>query len=89
MLTRELDWDEELQADPVLEHMKRLGLPLTRASYLEFNYPDGVPCPLPAELAASVPGWLRDASESLHGEYVSETNAKGKGYHADHGKAYT
>ena len=60
-----LGWDEELQTDPVLEHMKRLGLPLTRASYLDFNYPDGVPNPLPAEIAASVPRWLRDAGDAL------------------------
>lgn len=61
----ELDWEEELQADLVLEHMKRLGLPLTRASYLDFNYPDGVPEPLTAEVAASVPRWLRD-DETVH-----------------------
>lgn len=50
----------------MLDHMRRLGLPLTRASYLDFSYPDGVPSPLPAEIAASVPRWLRDADESLH-----------------------
>ena len=61
----ELDWDEEPQVDPLVEHMKRLGLPLTRAAYLNFNYPDGVPEPMPAEIAASVPRWLRDV-EPLH-----------------------
>ena len=61
-----MDWDEEPQLDPLVEHMRRLGLPLTRASYLDYNFHDGVPCPLPAEIAASVPRWLRDEGEALH-----------------------
>ena len=61
-----VDWDEEFAADLVLEHMKRVGLPLTRRSWLDFNYPDGAPDPLHPELAAAVPRWLRDDDEVLH-----------------------
>jgi hypothetical protein len=60
------EWNEEPEADMVLEYMQKLGLPLTRATYLDFNYPVGVPAPLPAEIAASVPRWLRDAGDALH-----------------------
>ena len=62
----ELDWeDQTFEDDMVVRYLRKLGLPLTRASYLDFNYPDGVPCPLPAEIAASVPRWLRD-DETVH-----------------------
>ncbi len=36
--------------DPVVELMQELGIPLTKQNWLEFNYPDGVPDPLPPEL---------------------------------------
>lgn len=42
-------------SDAVLEGMKLDGVPLTRAVWLLRNYPDGVPDPLPAELAAEIP----------------------------------
>ncbi len=64
------DWDDEdgyqapRGADPVLDHMRDRGMPLTRRAYL-FSYPDGVPDPLPAEIAASVPRELRDDDEVL------------------------
>ncbi len=45
--------------DPLLERMKERGLPLTREMWLELNYPDGVPDPLPGELEAAIPDELR------------------------------
>jgi hypothetical protein len=58
-------WEEQnWPSDPVLQTMLRHGMPLTRQSYLEFNYPDGVPMGSPGEL--DVPRWLRDADEALH-----------------------
>ena len=45
--------------DPLLEHMKARGIPLTRKHYLELAYPDGVPEPFPAELESELPPELR------------------------------
>ena len=60
------EWEElTFETTPVLEHMREQGMTLTRQSYLEFCYPDGVPDPLHPELAAEVPRWLRD-DELLH-----------------------
>ena len=56
-------------SSPVLNCMKAHGMPLTRRAYLEFNYPDGVPDPLPAELEAEIPRELRevpDDGEAVH-----------------------
>jgi len=63
MLTEEFE-DQAFETDLVLEHMKKLGLPLTKQAYLAFNYPDGVPTESLGEL--DVPRWLRDADETLH-----------------------
>ena len=55
-------------ASPVLDHMKKHGMPLTRAAYLAFNY-DEVPDPLPAEIEAEIPHELRevpDDDEAVH-----------------------
>ena len=41
--------------DPLLEHMKAQGIPLTREKYLELAYPLGAPEPLPAELEQALP----------------------------------
>jgi len=66
------DWDDDEGyqaphgADPVLDLLRARGMPLTRQAYLEFNYPDGVPDPLPGEIAGSVPRELRDESEAVH-----------------------
>jgi hypothetical protein len=64
------DWEDEESylpgSDLVGDHMLKRGLKLTRQSWLEFNYPDGVPDPLPGEIAASVPRGLRDETEALH-----------------------
>jgi hypothetical protein len=51
-------------SNPLLDWMKAHGLPLTRQVYLELNYPDGVPDPLPAEVEAEIPGELREAWEA-------------------------
>ncbi len=40
--------------DDVLDHLLKKG-PVTRESYLAFNYPDGPPNPLPGELEALLP----------------------------------
>jgi hypothetical protein len=65
-----LDWHDEESylpgSDLVADHMLKLGLPLTRQAWLDFNYPDGVPEPLPGKIAASIPRGLRDEREALH-----------------------
>ena len=38
--------------DPVVEHLKRRGLPVTREKYPIFAYPEEAPEPLPGELEA-------------------------------------
>jgi hypothetical protein len=40
---------------PLIEMMLHHGIPVTRDSYLRFNFPDGVPDPLPAEEEAELP----------------------------------
>jgi hypothetical protein len=45
--------------DPIVELMQQLGLQVTQRSWLEFNFPEGVPDPLPGELWASIPPELR------------------------------
>lgn len=45
--------------DALLEHMRRRGLPLTRSKWLELNFPDGVPDPLPGGYEASIPEELQ------------------------------
>jgi hypothetical protein len=52
-------YEESLFPDPPLEHMRAHGLPLSRESYLEFNDPDGVPDPFPAELEWGLPAIFR------------------------------
>jgi hypothetical protein len=49
--------------DPLVEHFLKEGRPLTRETYLAFNYPDGVEEPLDPELESELPyplqhGWL-------------------------------
>jgi hypothetical protein len=46
-------------SDRVLEYMKELNLPLTRATYLALAYPAGVPDPLSAEQEAMIPPQLQ------------------------------
>ncbi len=41
-------------SDAVLDSLLKQG-PVTRQSYLEFNFPDGVPDPMPGELEANLP----------------------------------
>lgn len=48
-------------ADPLLDYMKRHGLPLTRETYLELDYPEGPPDPFPAELEEGLPPEVRGA----------------------------
>lgn len=58
------EWqDQTFEPDIIVEAMKRNGLPITRQSYIDFNWPDGVPTMSPGEL--DVPRWLRD-DEVLH-----------------------
>ena len=45
--------------DPIVEHLKSLGRPVTREAYLAFAYPEGVEEPLDAELEAMLPPELR------------------------------
>jgi hypothetical protein len=40
--------------------MRELGIPLTRRNWLELNYPEGVPDPLPVEVLADIPWELED-----------------------------
>ena len=48
--------------DPVLEELKRQGLPPTRKNYLQFAYPDGIPKPWTQELENEIPEQLRNRS---------------------------
>jgi hypothetical protein len=41
-------------SDAVLDSLMKQG-PVTRQSYLAFNFPDGVPDPMPGELEANLP----------------------------------
>lgn len=56
---RSIDRDDPPQrsgrGDPVLNHMVRRGLPLTREVYLELAFPDGAPDPMPPELEGELP----------------------------------
>lgn len=36
--------------NPIVNHLLKLGRPVTVESYLQFAYPEGVPSPLPAEI---------------------------------------
>ena len=45
----------QLGRDPVLEMMLEEGLPLTETVYLEMQYPEGIPNPVPPELLAAMP----------------------------------
>ena len=40
--------------DAILDHLLKDGT-VTRESYLAFNFPDGVPDPMPGELEANLP----------------------------------
>ncbi|MEB0114288.1 hypothetical protein QN397_23700 [Variovorax sp. RTB1] len=54
-------------SDPVLDHLLTRG-PVTRQSYLEYAYPDGVPDPMQAELEGEIPRPLQLATASpTHG----------------------
>lgn len=44
---------------PTLDHLLKQG-PVTRESYLEYNYPEGVPDPLEAEEEAELPWPLQE-----------------------------
>ena len=48
--------------DPVVEHLKRRGFPVTRENFLKFAYPEGAPDPLPGELEAIVQEALEKAA---------------------------
>jgi hypothetical protein len=66
---------------PLIEMMLRHGIPVTRASYLELNFPEGVPDPLPAEEEAELPEPLQlnpEASARLELPYqtVAEREAE-------------
>ena len=43
----------------LLDYMKANGLPLTRETYLDLNFPEGVPDPMPAELEMEIPKMFR------------------------------
>jgi hypothetical protein len=47
-------------SDKTLDSMLNYQIPATLKNYLERNFPNGVPDPLPPELAASVPRILLD-----------------------------
>jgi hypothetical protein len=40
---------------PVVEHLKRIGLPITRERVIDFNWPDGKPEPWEADHEADLP----------------------------------
>jgi hypothetical protein len=49
--------------DPVLDLMIQEGLPLTEMTYLEMQYPEGIPDPVPPELKAAMPPEVKGRKE--------------------------
>jgi hypothetical protein len=45
---------------PVVEHMQRHGIPVTRENFIEWNWPDGKPDPWEADHEADLPDELQD-----------------------------
>jgi hypothetical protein len=45
---------------PIVEHLKRIGLPITRERVIDFNWPDGKPDPWEADHEADLPDELQD-----------------------------
>jgi|KBSSwiStaDraftv2_1062776.scaffolds.fasta_scaffold04981_5 hypothetical protein len=45
--------------DPIVEGIKRGGIPVTRQNWLDLAFPDGAPDPIPGELLQTVPPELR------------------------------
>ncbi len=48
---------------PLVDHMRVLGRPVSRESYIAFNYPDGVPSPWTQELENELPEEIRLMSD--------------------------
>jgi hypothetical protein len=48
---------------PVVEHMQRCGIPVTRENFIDMNWPDGKPDPWEADHEADVPDELQDWSQ--------------------------
>lgn len=46
-------------SSPTLDYMRAKGIPITRKNFLELNFPDGVPDPMPAELEQEFPEEVR------------------------------
>ena len=44
---------------PIVEGMKRRGIPVTPQNWLELAFPDGAPDPMPGELLQTIPPELR------------------------------
>jgi len=63
--------------DPVLDYMIQMGMPISIQSYLEFNYPDGVPDDitladvLPNELYETLPPTLATDDAALANALLS------------------
>ena len=55
---------EELKSqagnDLILQHMVAKKMPLTRETYLNLNYPEGAPNPMPAGLEMEIPEIFRE-----------------------------
>ncbi|MGZ5120589.1 MAG: hypothetical protein ACXWCW_26815 [Burkholderiales bacterium] len=70
-------------SDPVVEHLKRRGLPVTRENYLNWAYPEGAPDPMPGELEAIVQDALKNAAlpEGYNEEGLAESEAWQKHRH--------
>ena len=46
-------------SDLTLDWMRENGVPLSLQNWLDLNYPEGAPDPLPAEVAATIPPEIR------------------------------
>jgi hypothetical protein len=49
-----------IEWNPLVEHMIRRGIPVTRENYLDLNFPEGIPEHYGAEHEASLPSYLQD-----------------------------
>jgi hypothetical protein len=64
---------------PVIEHLKRIGGPITRERVIDFNWPDGKPDPWEADHEADLPeefqdwSWLERSQASMTARDIANT----------------